>query len=123
MTLAEVRARARRRRAALAGETFVYVLELGNGGLYVGIAKDIDQRLTQHRRGHGSSVARFYGVKRLSAVITCPDRATAEELEIFWTKALLKERLPGVGRALVLRPELPGAEGQGRGRAEGDDFG
>ena len=43
----------------------VYVLASATGVLYVGITRDLERRIAEHRRGEGSQFTREYAVHRL----------------------------------------------------------
>jgi putative endonuclease len=57
---------------------FVYILtNKPRGVLYVGVTADIDERMWQHRNGHGSKFCRKYGLNRLVHVEEYPAIAEA----------------------------------------------
>ena len=59
----------------------VYVLRCRGGGLYTGIATDVDRRLSEHRSGKGAKALRGKGP--LSLLITGPvgNRSMAQRVE------------------------------------------
>jgi len=59
----------------------VYVLRCRGGGLYTGIATDVDRRLSEHRSGKGAKALRGKGP--LSLLITAPvgNRSMAQRVE------------------------------------------
>lgn len=42
----------------MAGDWWLYILRCGDGTLYVGIALDVERRLSQHRAGKGAKYTR-----------------------------------------------------------------
>jgi putative endonuclease len=45
---------------------YVYILaSRRHGTLYIGVTNSLQNRLTEHRNGHGSSFVKTYGVYRL----------------------------------------------------------
>jgi putative endonuclease len=69
---------------------FVYILRCGDGSLYTGIAKDLEARLEQHRRG----VASKYTRSHLPVTLVWKRRV------LDWSRALREEiRIKGLTRA------------------------
>ena len=67
----------------------VYILQCKNGYLYTGIAKDVAQRLKQHKKGRGARFTRIFGVKKLLFTEEYPSRREALKREAFiktWPK-------------------------------------
>jgi putative endonuclease len=59
-------------------EYYVYILaSKRNGTLYVGMAKDLANRVARHRKGRGSRFSRDYTVGKLVYFEKCKDRQTA----------------------------------------------
>lgn len=74
---------------------FVYILRCGDGTLYTGVARDVERRLGQHRRGKGARYTRgrgplelVYREKRASL-----SDALVREAEIKRWKRARKEKL------------------------------
>ncbi len=69
---------------------YVYLLRCGDGSLYCGIARDVEQRLQAHQNGTGAKYTRGRGPLELVYWEQCQDHSAAlrRELEI---KALKRE--------------------------------
>ena len=80
----------------------LYLLECENGTYYAGITTDLERRFAEHVFGIGARYTRANPPKRVVAVMTFPDRASASRAE-----AALK-KLP--------RLEKPGFFGEQRER-------
>ncbi|HEV7498776.1 MAG TPA: GIY-YIG nuclease family protein [Vicinamibacteria bacterium] len=69
---------------------FIYMLRCGDGSLYTGIAKDLEQRLERHRLGKASKYTR----SRLPVTLVWKRRVLA------WSRALREEhRIKSLTRA------------------------
>lgn len=55
----------------------VYIIQCSNGGLYTGIAKDLEKRLETHRQGLGSKYVRANLPFELMYKELHPDRSSA----------------------------------------------
>jgi putative endonuclease len=70
---------------------FVYILtNRTHGVLYVGVTADINERIWQHRNGHGSKFCRKYGLDRLVLVEEYPtilEAITREKQLKRWQRA------------------------------------
>lgn len=62
---------------------FVYLLRCANGGLYTGIATDVQKRLDVHNSGKGSAYVRAHRPAKLVAFTVVEDRSSASVLEYF----------------------------------------
>ena len=76
----------------------VYVLECSDGSLYTGITKDVDRRVSQHRRGKGAKYTRGRLPLEVLEVLSGLDKGTALKVESFIKKCPKKLKL----RALKL---------------------
>ncbi len=74
---------------------FVYLIECRGGGIYTGIAVDVEARYAAHAAGKGARYTRSHPPQKLLAVIACPDRSGAlkEECRIKRLSAGAKRRL------------------------------
>jgi predicted GIY-YIG superfamily endonuclease len=59
----------------------VYVLRCGDGTLYTGVAKNIEERLKQHRHGKGAAYTRTH----------LPVELVYEETKLTMSEALIRE--------------------------------
>lgn len=59
----------------------LYFIECRGGGLYVGIAKDVDARYRRHVAGAGARYTRLHPPLRLLGSLPFPDRRTAARAE------------------------------------------
>ena len=81
----------------------VYIMELGDGRLYVGQTNQPLRRHQEHRRGHGSRTSRVFGVGTILYAEPHPDRASAvrHEAQIKkWTRAKKQALIDGDMEAL-----------------------
>lgn len=60
---------------------FLYVLECADGSLYTGITVDVAARYAAHAAGRGAKYTRGRPPRRLLAVSSYPDRASASRAE------------------------------------------
>jgi putative endonuclease len=70
---------------------FVYMLLCSNGGLYTGIATDVEKRLRVHNAGKGSAYVRAHRPATLLAFVASENRSAASVLE-HEVKALSRAR-------------------------------
>ena len=68
----------------------VYMLRCGDGSLYTGVAKDVQERLKMHQSGKGAKYTRGRGPLELVYAETCECKSDALKREIF-IKALSRE--------------------------------
>ncbi len=80
--------------AAVPSAWFLYLLECEDGSYYAGITTDIDRRFAEHVFGIGARYTRAHPPRRLMAVKTFPDRASASRAEAV-LKKLPRTRKPG----------------------------
>lgn len=66
----------------LAEVWFVYLVRCGDGSLYAGIAKDVEQRVAAHAAGSGARYTRGRGPIELVAAVGPFDKGTALRLEL-----------------------------------------
>jgi putative endonuclease len=66
---------------------FLYLLECQDGSIYTGITTDVTRRYQAHNSGTGARYTRMHPPRRLIAVFSYPNRATAARAEYF-TKRL-----------------------------------
>ena len=59
----------------------LYLLECENGTYYAGITTDLERRFAEHVFGIGARYTRANPPKRVVAVMTFPDRASASRAE------------------------------------------
>ena len=59
----------------------LYLLDCAGGGIYVGIAKDVDARFAEHLAGRGALYTRLHRPLRILAVKTYPDHRSAAQAE------------------------------------------
>ena len=82
---------------------FIYILRCGDGSLYTGIAKDLENRLEQHRAGRASRYTRSHA----------PVTLVWSREVVSWSVALREERrIKGLSRAQkeeMLSPESLGS--------------
>lgn len=69
------------RGAAVPSAWFLYLLECEDGSYYAGITTDIERRFAEHVFGIGARYTRAHPPRRLIAVKTFPDRASASRAE------------------------------------------
>tara|TARA_R110001599_G_scaffold64023_3_gene178956 strand:- start:576229 stop:576513 length:285 start_codon:yes stop_codon:yes gene_type:complete len=60
---------------------FLYLIECKDGSIYTGIAVDVLARYAMHEKGKGAKYTRSRPPRRLLAVFTYPDRASASRAE------------------------------------------
>jgi putative endonuclease len=60
---------------------FVYIMSSERGVLYVGVTRDLDRRIHEHRQGIGGAFSRRYGTKRLVYFEVSPDIRSAIQRE------------------------------------------
>lgn len=60
---------------------YLYLLDCTGGGVYVGIAKDVDARYAEHLAGRGALYTRLHRPLRILAVKTYPDHRSAAQDE------------------------------------------
>lgn len=60
----------------------VYILRCGDGTLYTGVTRDIENRLKQHRNGEGARYTRGRGPLELVFKESFPDRGSAQKREM-----------------------------------------
>ena len=70
----------------------VYVLRLSGCHFYVGQTANINNRLQEHREGHGSSWTRKYPMLSVDEVFTAPDNTRLEQLELITAIEQMKKR-------------------------------
>jgi len=69
---------------------WVYIAELGDGRLYVGVTNNPDRRRIEHQLGHSIRTTRVFGFKKLLYAEPHPDLASARKREVQlkkWTRA------------------------------------
>ena len=64
-----------------ASSWILYLLECENGAYYAGITTDLERRFAEHVFGIGARYTRANPPKRVVAVMTFPDRASASRAE------------------------------------------
>ena len=78
---------------------FIYMLRCGDGSLYTGVAKDVERRLEQHRRGRASRYTRSH----LPVTLVWRRRVRS------WSRALQEEHriksLPRARKEALVRAE------------------
>lgn len=63
---------------------YLYLLECTGGGIYVGIARDVDARFAEHAAGKGALYTRLFPPLRIIGIKTFPDhRSAAQEERVF----------------------------------------
>jgi predicted GIY-YIG superfamily endonuclease len=80
---------------------YVYFLNLANGHVYVGCAKDLKARVARHQAGQVTSTKTLLPVSLLSYVAV-PDALTARRLERYFKS--------GSGKAFAKKRFWPGPE-------------
>jgi putative endonuclease len=60
---------------------FLYLIECNDGSIYTGIAVDVAARYVAHEKGKGAKYTRSRPPRRLLAVVSYPDRASASRAE------------------------------------------
>ena len=67
---------------------YVYIMTNRSGTLYVGVTNNLERRVSEHRRGHGSFTSRYRLVKLIYYDVTDgPDAAITREKQIKgWTR-------------------------------------
>jgi putative endonuclease len=91
---------------------FVYVARCSDGSLYVGIARDVAQRIAAHDAGRGAKYARGRGPLCVLRTRRCPTKGDALRLE------LALKRLPRAAKlALVASPRRFASFARTRSRA------
>ena len=60
---------------------WVYIAELGDGRLYVGVTNNPDRRAVEHKIGTSIRTTRIFGFKKLLYVEPHPDLASARKRE------------------------------------------
>jgi putative endonuclease len=69
---------------------WVYIAELGDGRLYVGVTNDPDRRMIEHLWGNSIRTTRIFGFKRILYLEPHPSLASARKREQQikrWTRA------------------------------------
>jgi predicted GIY-YIG superfamily endonuclease len=69
---------------------WVYIAELGDGRLYVGVTNNPDRRAVEHHLGSSIRTTRVFGFKKLLYTEPHPDMASARKREVQvkkWTRA------------------------------------
>jgi putative endonuclease len=56
---------------------YVYILQMGDGRLYVGQTGDLERRFKDHKEGLASATTQFYGKEKCIYVEGHPDRISA----------------------------------------------
>ena len=59
----------------------LYLIECTGGGVYVGIAKDVDARYAEHEAGKGALYTRLFPPLRILGRKTFPDHRSAAQAE------------------------------------------
>jgi len=59
----------------------LYLLECTGGGIYVGIAKDVDARYAEHAAGKGALYTRLFPPLRIIGLKAYPDHRSAAQAE------------------------------------------
>jgi putative endonuclease len=72
----------------------LYLLECENGSYYAGITTDLERRFAEHVFGIGARYTRANPPKRVVAIMTFPDRASASRAEAALKKLPRKDK-PG----------------------------
>ena len=72
---------------------WVYILQCGDGSLYTGIARNIEQRLTAHRSGKGAKYTRSHLPVTLVYQEPQPDKSAALRREAAIKKLPRSEKL------------------------------
>lgn len=71
----------------------LYLLECVGGGIYIGIAKDVDARYAEHAAGKGALYTRLFPPLRILGRKTFPDHRSAAQAErVFKTLSPLEKR-------------------------------
>ncbi len=60
---------------------YVYILVCKDGSYYTGYAKNIEQRVEQHRKGQGARYTRMHGLKKMVYVEEFNSRSEAMKRE------------------------------------------
>lgn len=84
----------------------VYVLRCRGGGLYTGIATDVDRRLSEHRSGKGAKALRGKGPLSLLTSAPVGNRSMAQRVEARIKRLPKSEKetlvgLPAMMQALI----------------------
>jgi len=64
----------------------LYLLECTGGGIYIGIAKDVDARYAEHAAGKGALYTRLFPPLRIIGMKTFPDHRSAAQAERVFKK-------------------------------------
>jgi putative endonuclease len=78
---------------------FVYVARCSDGTLYVGIARDVAERIAQHDAGKGARYTRGRGPLAVLATRRCLEKGSALRLELALKGLTREEKL-----AIVAKP-------------------
>lgn len=71
----------------------LYLIECTGGGIYIGIAKDVDARYAEHAAGKGALYTRLFPPLRIIGIKTFPDhRSAAQEERVFKKLTPLQKR-------------------------------
>ena len=62
-------------------EYFVYIAELGDGRLYIGITNNVDRRALEHQRGKSIRTTRIFGFRRILYKESHPTLLSARKRE------------------------------------------
>lgn len=74
---------------------FLYLIECKDGSIYTGITVDVQARYATHEKGRGAKYTRSHPPRRLLAVFTYTDRASASRAE-YQMKRLSKATKRGI---------------------------
>jgi putative endonuclease len=75
----------------------VYILECGDGSLYTGITRDLEERVLTHNKGTGAKYTRGRLPVRLIYAEPAPDRAIATQREMAIKKLSRPNKLSLIG--------------------------
>lgn len=84
--------------------SYVYLLKLNNGGIYVGLTQDLKERLDAHIYGRGAEATKKFGVERVLGSLRFFDKATAKRFERAIVRGLHTEGFDvwGAGRTKTI---------------------
>lgn len=71
---------------------WLYLIVCRGGGIYTGIARDVEKRYQQHARGKGARYTRLNPPERLLATRAYPDHRQAAQAESAFKKLSAQEK-------------------------------
>lgn len=71
----------------------IYALYFSNGDVYVGMSKNIELRIKEHRTCRVKSTKKYKGLFRFLIIEQCDNRIKARQREKYWKSGYGKERL------------------------------